>query len=115
MRTNSTFSRMIGAATAMLLILAGSLTASAQNLVKVTGKVIDELNSPMVGVSVIEKGTQNGVMTDGNGMYEITAAEGSTLEFSYIGYITVDKTAFHGTINVNMEPDNELLEETVVV
>ncbi|MBQ3249957.1 MAG: hypothetical protein IJB05_02300, partial [Bacteroidales bacterium] len=69
MRTNSTFSRMLGTAMAMLLILAGSLTVSAQNLVKVTGKVIDELNSPMVGVSVIEKGTQNGVMTDGNGKY----------------------------------------------
>lgn len=99
----------------MLFILAGSLTASAQNLVKVTGKVIDELNTPMVGVSVIEKGTQNGVMTDGNGRYEITAAAGSTLEFSYIGYLTVDKTAINGTINVNMEPDNEMLEETVVV
>ena len=82
MRTNSTFSRMLGTAMAMLLILAGSLTVSAQNLVKVTGKIIDELNSPMVGVSVIEKGTQNGVMTDGNGNYEITAAAGSTLEFS---------------------------------
>ena len=55
MRTNSTFSRMLGTAMAMLLILAGSLTVSAQNLVKVTGKVIDELNCPMVGVSVIEK------------------------------------------------------------
>ena len=106
---------MISVAMAMLLILAGSLTASAQNLVKVTGKVIDELNSPMVGVSVIEKGTQNGVMTDGNGRYEITAAAGSTLEFSYIGYLTVDKTAINGTLNVNMEPDNEMLEETVVV
>ena len=115
MRTNSTFSRMLGTAMAMLLILAGSLTVSAQNLVKVTGKVIDELNSPMVGVSVIEKGTQNGVMTDGNGKYEITANAGSTLEFSYIGYLTVDKTAINGTINVNMEPDNEMLEETVVV
>ena len=106
---------MLGTAMAMLLILAGSLTVSAQNLVKVTGKVIDELNSPMVGVSVIEKGTQNGVMTDGNGKYEITATAGSTLEFSYIGYLTVDKTAINGTINVNMEPDNEMLEETVVV
>ena len=106
---------MISVAMAMLFILAGSLTASAQNLVKVTGKVIDELNAPMVGVSVIEKGTQNGVMTDGNGKYEITATAGSTLEFSYIGYLTVDKTAINGTINVNMEPDNEMLEETVVV
>lgn len=53
MRTKSTFSRMIGTALAMLLILAGSLSASAQGQLKVTGKVTDELNAPMVGVSVI--------------------------------------------------------------
>ena len=106
---------MLGTAMAMLLILAGSLTVSAQNLVKVTGKVIDELNSPMVGVSVIEKGTQNGVMTDATGKYTITASAGSVLEFAYLGYLTVEKPAINGTLNINMEPDNEMLEETVVV
>ena len=115
MRTNSTFSRMISTALAMLLILAGSFSASAQGKLTVTGKVIDELNSPMVGVSVIEKGTQNGVMTDGNGKYTITVNPGSVVEFSYIGYLTVDKNAINGTINVNMEPDTQMLEETVVV
>ncbi|MBQ6880721.1 MAG: carboxypeptidase-like regulatory domain-containing protein, partial [Bacteroidales bacterium] len=115
MRTKSTFSRMIGTALAMLLILAGSLSASAQGQLKVTGKVIDELNAPMVGVSVIEKGTQNGVMTDGNGAYEITVKAGAVLEFYYIGYLTVDRNAINGTLNINMEPDNEMLEETVVV
>ena len=99
----------------MLLILAGSITASAQGWVTVTGKVIDELNSPMVGVSVIEKGTQNGVMTDATGKYTISAQAGSVLEFAYLGYVTVEKNAVAGTLNVNMEPDNELLEETVVV
>ena len=99
----------------MLLILAGSITASAQGWVTVTGKVIDELNTPMVGVSVIEKGTQNGVMTDATGKYTISAQAGSVLEFAYLGYVTVEKNAVAGTLNVNMEPDNELLEETVVV
>ena len=99
----------------MLLILAGSITASAQGWVTVTGKVIDELNSPMVGVSVIEKGTQNGVMTDATGKYTISAQAGAVLEFAYLGYVTVEKNAVAGTLNVNMEPDNELLEETVVV
>ena len=99
----------------MLLILAGSITASAQGWVTVTGKVIDELNSPMVGVSVIEKGTQNGVMTDATGKYTINAQAGSVLEFAYLGYVTVEKNAVAGTLDVNMEPDNELLEETVVV
>ena len=115
MRTNSTFSRMIGSALAMLLILAGSLTASAQGQLKVTGKVLDELNAPMIGVSVIEKGTQNGVMTDADGQYAITVKAGSVLEYSYIGYLSVEKNAINGTIDINMEPDNEMLEETVVV
>ena len=115
MRTKSTFSRMIGTALAMLLILAGSLSASAQGQLKVTGKVTDELNAPMVGVSVIEKGTQNGVITDGDGAYEITVKAGAVLEVSYIGYLTVDRNAINGTLNINMEPDNEMLEETVVV
>ncbi len=114
MRTNSTISRMIGSALAMLLILAGSLTASAQEL-KMTGKVTDELNAPMVGVSVVEKGTQNGVMTDLDGNYTITVNAGSVVEFSYIGYVTVDKNAINGTLNLQMEPDTEMLEETVVV
>ncbi len=114
MRTNSTFSRMIGSALAMLLILAGSITASAQQL-KMTGKVTDELNAPMVGVSVIEKGTQNGVQTDLDGKYTITVNAGSVVEFSYIGYVTVDKNALNGTFNLQMEPDTQLLEETVVV
>ena len=99
----------------MLFILAGSITASAQGWVTVTGKVIDELNTPMVGVSVIEKGTQNGVMTDATGKYTISAQAGAVLEFAYLGYVTVEKNAVAGTLNVNMEPDNELLEETVVV
>ena len=106
---------MIGSALAMLLILAGSLTASAQGQLKVTGKVLDELNAPMIGVSVIEKGTQNGVMTDADGQYAITVKAGSVLEYSYIGYLSVEKNAINGTIDINMEPDNEMLEETVVV
>ena len=115
MRTKSTFSGMISSALAMLLILIGSFSASAQGKLTVTGKVIDELNSPMVGVSVIEKGTQNGVMTDATGKYTISVTPGSVLEFAYLGYLTVEKPAIDGTLNVNMEPDNEMLEETVVV
>ncbi|MBR5274106.1 MAG: TonB-dependent receptor [Bacteroidales bacterium] len=69
----------------------------------------------MIGVSVVEKGTQNGVMTDAEGQYAISVKSGAVLEFSYIGYITVEENAVNGTINVNMEPDNEMLEETVVV
>ncbi len=98
-----------------LFIFAGAFSAFAQNRVQVSGTVTDELNQPMVGVSIIEKGTQNGVLSDMNGKYTITASEGSVLEFLYLGYITVEKPVGGGTINVRMEPDSQLLEETVVV
>ena len=114
MRTNSTFSVMKRLAAAVLFVMAGSLTAFAQNLT-VTGTVTDELGEPMIAVSVIEKGTQNGVMTDIDGKYEIHTKPGAVLEYSYIGYLTVDKNAINGVLNIQMEPDSEMLEETVVV
>ena len=94
--------------------MAGSLTAFAQN-VKVSGTITDELDEPMIGVSVIEKGTQNGVITDIDGKYEIQTKPGAVLEYSYIGYVTVEKNAINGVLNIQMAPDTEMLEETVVV
>ncbi|MDE5955153.1 MAG: carboxypeptidase-like regulatory domain-containing protein, partial [Bacteroidales bacterium] len=78
MRNNSRFSAMRRAALAMLLILAGPLCALAQ--VRITGKITDELKAPMAGVSIIEKGTQNGAISDVDGNYSITADEGAVLE-----------------------------------
>ena len=101
-------------AVAVLFVMAGSLTAFAQN-VKVTGTITDELGEPMIAVSVIEKGTQNGVMTDIDGKYEIQTKPGAVLEYSYIGYLTVEQNAINGVIDLKMEPDSEMLEETVVV
>ena len=101
-------------AVAVLFVIAGSLTAFAQN-VTVTGTITDETGEPMIAVSVIEKGTQNGVMTDIDGKYEIHAKPGAVLEYSYIGYVTVEKNAVNGVINLQMAPDTEMLEETVVV
>src|SRR5665647_3412991 len=55
--------------------------------IKVSGRVIDANNNPMVGVNVIEKGTTNGVLTGANGTYTITVASASSiLTFSFIGY-----------------------------
>lgn len=91
MRNNSTFSMLKRVVVTALFIFAGAFSAFAQNRVQVSGTVTDELNQPMVGVSIIEKGTQNGVLSDMNGKYTITASEGSVLEFLYLGYITVEK------------------------
>ena len=65
----------------------------AQGGYQVTGHIISaEDNQPMIGVSVLEKGTTNGVITDINGNYSITVTKSpATLQFSYVGMKTIDK------------------------
>ncbi|MGM9743175.1 MAG: SusC/RagA family TonB-linked outer membrane protein [Candidatus Cryptobacteroides sp.] len=98
---------------AVLLILA-CVNLSAQERVTASGTVIDENKIPMIGVSVIEKGTHNGTMTDIDGNWSMEVAEGAILEFSYIGYTSVELPAAAG-MNLQMEVDTRLLEEVVVV
>ena len=65
--------------------------AWCQQLKKVSGKIVDDLKVPMIGVSVIEKGTSNGVISDLDGNYELQVKEGATIVFSYVGYVTQEK------------------------
>ena len=89
--------------------------AFAQN--KVTGTVVDATGEPVIGASVIVKGTTNGTVTDFNGNFTINnvPANGS-LEISYIGFKT-QQVAVAGktSVSVTMQEDNALLDEVVVV
>ena len=85
------------AASVLLLLLCVPIFAQSQ--VRVTGKVIDNLGEPMIGVSILEKGTTNGVVTDLDGNYSLNAKEGGTLVFSYVGYITQEHPVTGGTLN----------------
>ena len=90
----------------------------AQGGYQVTGRIVSsEDNQPMIGVSVLEKGTTNGVITDINGNYSIIVTQSpATLQFSYIGMKTVDKQVTVSTrINLTMENDAQLVDEVVVV
>lgn len=82
----------------------------------VSGTVIDENGDPMIGVSVMQEGTNNGVATDFDGNYRLTVPAGATLHFSYIGYkpYTV-KVGSQTTIDVTMTPDDNVLDDVVVV
>lgn len=99
---------------ALLLLLCVPF-AMAQSQVRVTGQVIDNLGMPMIGVSILEKGTSNGVVTDIDGNYSLNATEGGTLVFSYVGYVTQEHPVKAGTLNITMTEDTETLEELVVV
>lgn len=90
----------------------------AQGGYQVTGHIISaEDNQPMIGVSVLEKGTTNGVITDMNGNYSITVTKSpAILQFSYIGMKTMEKQVSAATrMNLKMESDAQMVEEVVVV
>lgn len=107
-------SKGMGALLAAALLLLSGLSLSAQSSLKASGTVIDENKAPMIGVSVIEKGTMNGVITDIDGNWELDVKGGAVLEFSYIGYTTVEFPAA-ANMNVQMQVDSKLLDEVVVV
>ena len=90
------------------------MEASVQAPVAVSGVVVDAQGQPVVGASVVEKGTMNGVITDFNGKFSISVKEGASLEISCIGYKTVTVAAA-SKLNVVLEEDSEMLSEAVVV
>lgn len=81
----------------------------------ITGNVLDDLNEPLIGVSVIIQGQKVGVITDVDGNFTIKASEGDILDLSYIGYIpqkiTIKKSDHY---NIKMYTDDKLLDEVVV-
>lgn len=84
---------------------------------RLSGVVVDETGMPVIGVSVLVKGTTNGVITDLDGNYHLAdVPENSSIVFSYIGYRTVElKANGKGLDKVILKEDNELLDEVVVV
>ena len=66
----------------VLFLLVGMTSVFALIHVSVSGRITYELNEPMIGVSVLEKGTTNGVITDLDCNYTLSASEGSTIVFS---------------------------------
>lgn len=102
-------------AMSVLFLLAGMPFLLAQSQIKVSGKVTDDLKESMIGVSVFEKGTTNGVITDLDGNYMLSVKEGAVIVYSYIGYVTQEKKAVPGVMNVTLKEDTKTLDEVVVV
>ena len=100
--------------TLFALLVISTACALAQTI-KISGTVTDEMGEPLIGVSVVEKGTAKGGITDFDGKYSIEVTSGATLSFSYIGYVTQEKKATAKTINVSLKPDSKTLEDVVVV
>src|SRR5687768_9119953 len=99
----------------LLLFLLSANLSSAQT--RVTGKVTSaEDGTGLPGVSILEKGTTNGTVTDVEGNYSINAAENATLIFSFVGFTTQEvSVANQSTVNVSLAGDVTTLGEVVVI
>ena len=97
-----------------MLALLATAALFAQN--KTVRGTVSDAQGPAIGVSVMEKGTQNGVATDLDGNYVITVKPGATLVFSSIGYAAQEiVVGSQSVINVVLKEDTEFLDEVVVV
>ena len=102
----------------LLILLFAFMTpfgALAQTI-QLTGLVTDAANEPIIGASVVEKGTTNGVITDFDGNFALSVSPKATIIISYVGYATQEVPVNGKTnIRVTLKEDTEMLDEVVVV
>lgn len=99
-----------------LLIVAALLISSAAfaQQTKVTGKVVDAQNEPVVGATVQVEGTTNGTATNADGQFTLSVDNGARLRFSYVGFKTLTVKASNG-MTVTMQEDANTLNEVVTI
>ena len=91
------------------------LTLSAQSI-QVSGIVTDTSGESVIGASVLEVGTTNGVITDLDGKFMLTVKKGATLQISFVGYVTQNvKVSGNQPLKVVLKEDSQALDEVVVI
>ncbi len=95
-------------------------TISANEKVEITappvsGKITDSKGEPLVGVSVVIKGTSKGAVTDMDGNFQLDAKEGDVLVISFVGFQKKEVTVGTGEISVKLDEETSLLTEVAVV
>ncbi len=96
-------------------ILAESATAHASSSQKITVTgVVEDAEGPVIGASILEKGTSNGTVTDIDGNFTISVAPNATLVVSYVGCETVEVKASTSPLKIMMQQNSQLLSEVVV-
>ena len=92
-----------------------TVVAVSSNSKTITGVVVDKNNDPLIGVSVIVKGTTTGITTGVGGDYSLRVSDNDVLAFSYLGYVSKEVTVGNNsTINMTLLEDNKLLKEVVI-
>ena len=107
---------LLGSAPAISRVFAVTETAPAQAAsqdIKVTGMVKDE-TGPVIGATIVEKGTSNGTVTDIDGKFTLKVRKEATLVVSYVGMKSVEVKASPSPMTITLEDDSKVLKEVVV-
>jgi TonB-linked SusC/RagA family outer membrane protein len=103
----------LGIISAQQVSAATESVASVQQTKQVTGQVSDS-QGPLIGATIMEKGTNNGTVTDFEGNFSLNVKPGATLVISYVGYETQELKA-GDNMRVNLKEDGHLVNEVVVI
>ena len=101
----------------MLLSVMSVFPMLAQETITVNGIVVDaSTQEPLIGASILIKGTTTGTMTGIDGDFNLNATVGSILEISYIGYTSAEvKVPASGEMNISLNENTSVLDEVIVV
>lgn len=100
----------------LILLLSAFFTIQAQEPVRVTGLVVDsKSNEPIIGASVIEKGTTNGVITGAKGDFAIRIKKDSKILVRYVGYSSAELLPKAGQNIIQLEEQNTNLKDVIVI
>lgn len=96
-----------------------SVQSTVERVYKITGRITDSGGKSLVGVTVTQKGTTRGTATDANGNYEISVPVNAVLSFSYMGYVTEERTVTqqmvtNGALNISLMEDTKRIDDVVV-
>ena len=92
---------------------ATTAVASVQQTKQATGYVADS-QGPLIGATVMEKGTNNGTVTDFNGFFTLNVKPGATIVVSYVGYVSQEVKA-GDNLKINLKEDGHVVNEVVVI
>jgi TonB-linked SusC/RagA family outer membrane protein len=102
--------------TANVIVADNMGVQQAQQMIDLSGRVMDTNGEPLPGVSISVKGSATGTVTDADGAFTIRVNQGDVLQLSYIGYATKTITVGNAKVlNITMDEDQQFLDEVVVV
>ena len=111
------YKSLAGIAMLLVAMMLPAVQAQAAEAARtVTGTVVDEIDEPLIGVSVTLPGFNIGVTSDIDGHYTINVPAGADkISFTYVGYNNVVRDITANVIDVQMQPSSEALQEMVVI